>query len=81
VGVGNLFDAAGRAGAIEKRAVSAPEVLTKGASVHIGDFRARCRRTYFNITKLFGSEGAARRHPEPPIEIEAIAVFRRNGGG
>jgi 2-iminobutanoate/2-iminopropanoate deaminase len=30
----------------------------KGCSVHIGDFRAQCRRTFLNITKLLESEGA-----------------------
>jgi len=29
-----------------------------GNSVHIGDFRAQLRRTYYNITKLLESEGA-----------------------
>ncbi len=29
-----------------------------GVSVHIGDFRAQCRRTFYNITKLLESEGA-----------------------
>lgn len=29
-----------------------------GASVHIGDLRAQCRRTFHNITALLGSEGA-----------------------
>ena len=29
-----------------------------GASVHIGDFRAQCRRTFLNITGLLESEGA-----------------------
>jgi len=29
-----------------------------GASVHIGDFRAQCWRTYRNITRLLASEGA-----------------------
>jgi enamine deaminase RidA (YjgF/YER057c/UK114 family) len=29
-----------------------------GRSVHIGDFRAQCRRTFLNITKLLESEGA-----------------------
>jgi len=29
-----------------------------GASVHVGDFRAQCRRTYLNITRLLESEGA-----------------------
>ncbi len=29
-----------------------------GRSVHIGDFRAQCRRTFANITALLASEGA-----------------------
>jgi enamine deaminase RidA (YjgF/YER057c/UK114 family) len=29
-----------------------------GASVHVGDFRAQCRRTFLNIIKLLESEGA-----------------------
>jgi 2-iminobutanoate/2-iminopropanoate deaminase len=29
-----------------------------GASVHIGDFRGQCRRTFQNITALLASEGA-----------------------
>lgn len=29
-----------------------------GRSVHIGDFRAQTRRTFYNITKLLESEGA-----------------------
>jgi 2-iminobutanoate/2-iminopropanoate deaminase len=29
-----------------------------GRTVHVGDIRAQCRRTYFNITKLLESEGA-----------------------
>ena len=29
-----------------------------GASVHVGDFRAQCRRTFLNITRLLESEGA-----------------------
>lgn len=29
-----------------------------GQSVHIGDFRAQMRRTFYNITKLLESEGA-----------------------
>ncbi len=29
-----------------------------GATVHIGDFRAQCRRTFWNIAKLLESEGA-----------------------
>ena len=30
----------------------------KGRSVHVGDFRAQCRRTYENITALLEAEGA-----------------------
>jgi len=30
----------------------------KGQSVHIGDFRAQMRRTFFNITALLEAEGA-----------------------
>lgn len=29
-----------------------------GRSVHVGDFRAQCRRTFYNITKLLAAEGA-----------------------
>jgi len=29
-----------------------------GVSIHIGDFRAQCRRTFLNITRLLESEGA-----------------------
>src|SRR5690242_10934634 len=29
-----------------------------GRSIHIGDFRAQCRRTFWNITQLLESEGA-----------------------
>jgi len=29
-----------------------------GASVHVGDFRAQCRRTFLNIQRLLESEGA-----------------------
>ncbi len=31
----------------------------RGASVHIGDFRAQCRRTFFNITALLEAEGCS----------------------
>ncbi len=31
----------------------------QGRTVHVGDFRAQCRRTFHNITKLLESEGAA----------------------
>jgi len=30
----------------------------KGCSVHVGDFRAQCQRTYQNITALLAAEGA-----------------------
>ncbi len=30
----------------------------KGETVHVGDFRMQCRRTFHNITKLLESEGA-----------------------
>jgi len=30
----------------------------QGRTVHIGDFRAQCQRTYFNITCLLEAEGA-----------------------
>jgi 2-iminobutanoate/2-iminopropanoate deaminase len=98
-----------------------------GASVHVGDFRAQCRRTFYNITKLLESEGATWKdvvrttcylrdidrdyaafneertrfyteqglnplpastgiqaklcRPELLVEIEAIAMFKRNGPG
>ncbi len=29
-----------------------------GVTVHVGDIRAQCQRTFFNITKLLESEGA-----------------------
>ena len=151
--------AIGRATSIEKKAVSAPEILNEafayakpssfsrglrlefgeivvllisgtasideqGRSIHIGDLRAQCRRTYLNITKLLESEGATWKdivrttcylrdidrdyeafneertafyqaqeldplpastgiqahlcRPELLVEIEAIAIFRRN---
>jgi enamine deaminase RidA (YjgF/YER057c/UK114 family) len=31
----------------------------QGATVHVGDFRAQLKRTYFNITGLLESEGAS----------------------
>ena len=149
-----------RAGSIDKKPISAPEVLNEaheyarpssfsrglrlelgeyalllisgtasvdenGRSVHAGDFRAQCRRTFLNVTKLLESEGATWKdivrttcylrdidrdyaafneertafykaqgldplpastgiqahlcRPELLVEIEAIAVFRRNG--
>lgn len=95
-----------------------------GRSIHIGDLRAQCRRTYLNITRLLESEGATWKdivrttcylrdidrdyeafneertvfyraqeldplpastgiqahlcRPELLVEIEAIAIFRRN---
>lgn len=33
-----------------------------GASVHVGDFRAQCRRTFLNITRLLESEGGTWKH-------------------
>jgi 2-iminobutanoate/2-iminopropanoate deaminase len=30
-----------------------------GRTVHVGDFRAQCRRTFLNITKLLEAEGAS----------------------
>jgi 2-iminobutanoate/2-iminopropanoate deaminase len=30
-----------------------------GATVHVGDFRAQCRRTFQNITALLASEGVS----------------------
>jgi enamine deaminase RidA (YjgF/YER057c/UK114 family) len=88
-----VLQAAAKAVTIEKRAISAPEILNEayqyakpssfsrglkielggvvillisgtasvdenGLSVHIGDCRAQCRRTFLNITKLLESEGA-----------------------
>jgi 2-iminobutanoate/2-iminopropanoate deaminase len=88
-----LLEAASSAATIEKRAISAPDVLNEaycyakpssfsrglridfgsvavllisgtasvdenGASVHVGDFRAQCRRTFLNIMRLLESEGA-----------------------
>jgi 2-iminobutanoate/2-iminopropanoate deaminase len=29
-----------------------------GETVHVGDFRAQCKRTFYNITKLLEAEGA-----------------------
>jgi 2-iminobutanoate/2-iminopropanoate deaminase len=93
VTVTEMLEAASGAAAIEKRAISAPEVLNEaycyakpssfsrglrieigkvvvllisgtasvdetGATAHPGDFRAQCRRTYLNITRLLESEGA-----------------------
>jgi len=88
-----FLQAAARAMAIEKKPMSAPDILNEayhydkpssfsrglrielgnivlllisgtasvdesGRSVHIGDFRAQCRRTFLNITRLLASEGA-----------------------
>jgi enamine deaminase RidA (YjgF/YER057c/UK114 family) len=159
VTITEALTAMGRATSIEKKPLSAPEVLNEafsyakpssfsrglrldfgefalllisgtasvdedGRSVHIGDFRAQCRRTYLNITKLLESEGATWKdvvrttcylrdidrdyeafneertvfykaqgldplpastgvqahlcRPELLVEIEAIAIFRRN---
>ncbi|MBS1876215.1 MAG: hypothetical protein JSU00_23580 [Acidobacteria bacterium] len=93
VTIPEVLEAAANATAIDKRAISALDVLNEaycydkpssfsrglriqlgelvvllisgtasvdenGASVHIGDFRAQCRRTYSNITRLLESEGA-----------------------
>jgi 2-iminobutanoate/2-iminopropanoate deaminase len=93
VTITDVASAISRAAGIEKKPVSAPEILNEafsyakpssfsrglrlelgevvlllisgtasidenGQSVHIGDFRAQCRRTYLNITKLLESEGA-----------------------
>ena len=150
----------GRTASIDKKPISAPEILNEafsyakpssfsrglrlefgeivvllisgtasidesGCSIHVGDFRAQCHRTYLNITKLIESEGATWKdivrttcylrdmdrdyaafneertafyksqeldplpastgiqahlcRPELLVEIEAIAVFRRNG--
>src|ERR1035438_9655887 len=30
----------------------------RGETVHVGDFRAQCRRTFYNITGLLEAEGA-----------------------
>ncbi|MGD0249251.1 MAG: Rid family hydrolase [Candidatus Limnocylindrales bacterium] len=91
--VSDILDEIAAAHAIDKRAISAPEVLNEaydytkpssfsrglrielghvvilfisgtasvdeaGRSLHIGDIRAQCQRTYLNITKLLESEGA-----------------------
>lgn len=93
VAVTEALTAISRAAGIDKKPVSAPEVLNEafcydkpssfsrglrlqfgdtvlllisgtasvdesGRSVHMGDFRAQCRRTFLNIAKLLGSEGA-----------------------
>ena len=33
-------------------------IAEAGRTVHVGDIRAQCRRTFYNITKLLESEGA-----------------------
>lgn len=88
-----VLQAAAKAATIDKKAISAPDILNEafqyakpssfsrglkielggivillisgtasvdenGLSVHIGDFRAQCRRTFLNITRLLESEGA-----------------------
>jgi 2-iminobutanoate/2-iminopropanoate deaminase len=88
-----VLQAAAQATSIEKKAISAPDILNEayqyakpssfsrglrielggvvillisgtasvdeeGRSVHIGDIRAQCRRTFLNITRLLESEGA-----------------------
>ena len=88
-----VLQAAAKAATIEKKAISAPDILNEahhyakpslfsrglrielggiaillisgtasvdenGCSVHIGDLRAQCRRTFLNITRLLESEGA-----------------------
>jgi enamine deaminase RidA (YjgF/YER057c/UK114 family) len=88
-----VLQAAAQAATIEKKAISAPDILNEahhyakpssfsrglrielggiaillisgtasvdenGCSVHIGDLRAQCRRTFLNITRLLESEGA-----------------------
>jgi 2-iminobutanoate/2-iminopropanoate deaminase len=94
VTISEALSAISGATSIEKKAVSAPEVLNEaydyakpssfsrglrlelgeivvllisgtasvdeqGRSMHIGDFRAQCRRTFLNIQKLLESEGAS----------------------
>jgi enamine deaminase RidA (YjgF/YER057c/UK114 family) len=91
--VSDILDEIAAAHAIDKKAISAPEILNEaydytkpssfsrglrielgnvvilfvsgtasvdeaGRSLHIGDIRAQCQRTYLNITKLLESEGA-----------------------
>jgi 2-iminobutanoate/2-iminopropanoate deaminase len=93
VTVTEVFQAAAKVASVERKAISAPEVLNEaydyakpsafsrglrielggvvillisgtasvdenGRSLHIGDFRAQCRRTFLNITRLLESEGA-----------------------
>lgn len=88
-----VLQAAAQATSIEKKAISAPDILNEayqyakpssfsrglrielggvvillisgtasvdedGRSIHIGDVRAQCRRTFLNITRLLESEGA-----------------------
>jgi 2-iminobutanoate/2-iminopropanoate deaminase len=92
-----ILEAVSSGATIEKKAISAPEVLNEaycyakpssfsrglrielgdivillisgtasvdenGATVHAGDFRAQCRRTFLNITRLLESEGATWKH-------------------
>ncbi|MGD0200701.1 MAG: Rid family hydrolase [Bryobacteraceae bacterium] len=91
--VSDILDEIAAAHAIDKKAISAPEILNEaydyakpssfsrglrielgnvvilfisgtasvdesGRSLHIGNIRAQCQRTYLNITKLLESEGA-----------------------
>lgn len=91
--VSDILEEIAAAHAIDKKAISAPEILNEaydytkpssfsrglrielgnvvilfisgtasvdeaGRSLHIGDIRAQCQRTYLNITKLLESEGA-----------------------
>ena len=93
VAVSDVISALNRVTSIDKKPVSAPEVLNEafcydkpssfsrglrlqfgeialvlisgtasvdehGRSLHIGDLRAQCRRTFRNITRLLESEGA-----------------------
>ncbi|HTT62590.1 MAG TPA: Rid family hydrolase [Bryobacteraceae bacterium] len=93
VEVSDVISALNRVTSIDKKPVSAPEVLNEafcydkpssfsrglrlqfgeialvlisgtasvdehGRSLHIGDLRAQCRRTFRNITRLLESEGA-----------------------
>jgi enamine deaminase RidA (YjgF/YER057c/UK114 family) len=93
VTITEALETAATATAVEKRAMSAPEILNEafdyakpssfsrglrldlgelvvllisgtasidehGVSIHIGDFRAQCQRTFLNITRLLESEGA-----------------------
>jgi 2-iminobutanoate/2-iminopropanoate deaminase len=93
VTISEVLTSVASARTIEKKAISAPEILNEayeyakpssfsrglrielggivillisgtasvdenGGSVHIGDLRAQCRRTFLNITRLLESEGA-----------------------